>query len=140
MDFDTAWNCISWWTILLDRKPPSANKRVHAEPLNEGSQLEWWLAHDGRDPDWRNGRTVAYLCAYLDIGRGRIAMRGIGVEGGYLYPDRAVMRSLYAAGCLVVDGDSFALTERGEALVAPFIKLQQGVPSITFHSYKGRDH
>ena len=139
VSFDEAWQVLSWWTMLLDGKPPSTNKRAQPSPLSEGARLDWWLAHDGRTPDWRNGRSVAYLCAYIELGRGSIPTTGLVLSQGYIWPDRAVIRALLAADCLVQVDGRFVLTARGEALLAPFLKFDDGELAITFHSYKDRE-
>jgi hypothetical protein len=107
----------------FDRKPePSTNKDYAAAPLDAAANSEFWLENSGTTPRWDNGRTAAYLAAYV-FWCGPNLPSSIHVHEGFVHPDRAVMRSLIRARCVEPDGGVFRLTEKGQALIAPFVTL-----------------
>ncbi|MEJ8570770.1 hypothetical protein [Microbaculum marinum] len=126
MLFDDARTRLVHWTQFLDGKEASTNKTVKNGPNKSGHAETWWRENSGTTPDWRNPRTVAYFCAYLDIAQGRIRLEGITLDDGYLWPDRAVMRALLESGCVTCGDERFQVTTLGEAMVAPFLMIEGG--------------
>jgi hypothetical protein len=122
MNYQQARTRLNCWTNYFDNKDASTNKRVELQPRLEVTE-EWYREHDGTAPDWRSPRTVAYLCAYLEIAGGPIPLAGIRLEDGYLLPDRAVIRTLLNHNFLYCESEALQLTELGEALIAPLFKL-----------------
>lgn len=122
------------WCLLIDGKNPSTNKTYNPRPNYDAENLAWWYEaesiHDGDTT-----RNLAYLISYLEMFGPRLPMKGLAVHEGWVYPDRAVMRSLHAAGTLVVDDKVFVLTESGHALIANFL-VQDG---NHFHRVSGTD-
>jgi hypothetical protein len=66
---------------------------------------------------------VAYFSAYVEMAGPSIPMQGIQLEDGYLWPDRAVVRSLLERGCLIPRNGVFVVTPEGELLLAPRLKI-----------------
>ncbi|MBT4905376.1 MAG: hypothetical protein HON62_00710, partial [Rhodospirillaceae bacterium] len=99
MRFETAREILDRHCRVLTGKAASTNKRAHSVPNEEADKVEWWRENTGTSPRWDNERTVAYLCAYVGIAGRRFPMTGIGLQDGYIHPDRAVMRSLLQAEC-----------------------------------------
>ncbi|WP_439817486.1 hypothetical protein [Zavarzinia sp. CC-PAN008] len=116
--FAEARAVLNRWCNSLDGKDASTNKAVkrHANP--DGLNDLWWLENAGTTPDWQNNRTRAYLAAYVELGGGVIPMSGIPVAEGFIWPDRAVIRTLLLNRCIEQGGRVFGLTERGRALLA----------------------
>ena len=87
------------------------------------------------------GATAGLLLIYAHTSNWAcsIPTTGLVLSQGYIWPDRAVIRALPAADCLVQVDGGFVLTARGEALLAPFLKFDDGELAITFHSYKDRE-
>ena len=107
------------WCQRLTGAPPSTCKLVKT-PNAEGLDLDWWRGDKPiHDKDTR--RNTAYLAAYLEISGARIPMIGIKVWDRFLYPDRAIMRSLYEGGYLRHEGRDFVVTDDGIAHVAEWL-------------------
>jgi hypothetical protein len=124
MRFEQAREILNRWTRFIDDgKDASTNKSVKKTPNQKASQGSWWHENNGTMPDWRKPRTVAYLTAYIEMAGAHFPLTGILLEDGYLWPDRAVMRSLLVAGCIRLKAGSFHLTEKGEALIAPWLTV-----------------
>ncbi|WP_186420137.1 hypothetical protein [Bosea sp. CS1GBMeth4] len=133
MTFAEARALLDNWTSRLDGKQASTNKTVKQGPNKHGLEEAWWLENDGKTPDWRNGRTVGYLCAYVELAGGAIPMCGIALEDGFLWPDRAVMRALLLSDCVSCRNEHFELTDRGHSLVAPFLRVNGSGSTIALH-------
>ena len=121
------------WCMLLTDKPPSTCKMVKT-PNTDGLDLEWWL---GKRPvyDEDTARNTAYLVSYLEISGPRIPMIGIKVWDRFLYPDRAIMRSLHEGGYLRHEGRDFVVTPHGIAHVAEWLTFD----GTTFHRATGTE-
>jgi hypothetical protein len=126
MRFDEARTILNFWTRRFQGKDASTNKVAGGHAREEARQLDWWMLNDEKTPDWRNPRTVAYLTAYVEIAGATFPATGIPLDDGYLWPDRAVMRSLLEARCVAFEREAFRLTDKGEALIAPMLTLQDG--------------
>jgi hypothetical protein len=114
----------------LDQKIASSNTKAERHLKSMAVDRLWWFENPGRTPDWRNARTVAYLCAYVEIAGPRIPMQGIRLDDGYMWPDRAVMRALLDSECLAIEGEDFCLTPLGEALLAPRIRIDGATVTV----------
>ena len=112
------------WCLLIDGKEPSTNKTYNKLPNHDAAHIEWWYEADTIH-DSETTRNLAYLVAYLEVFGPRLSMKNLGVHGGWVYPNRAIMRSLHAAGVLEVEGTEFVLTDEGRAQVAPWL-IQEG--------------
>ena len=123
MRFEEARAILNRHCRQLDNKEASTNKTPQSGPNRAAAQESWWHENADKTSDWRNARTVAYLCAYVEIAGPRIPMEGIPLDDGYIWPDRAVMRALLDRGCVAVDGEAFRVTPEGELLLAPRIRL-----------------
>ncbi|MGX1005440.1 hypothetical protein ACSSV6_004032 [Roseovarius sp. MBR-38] len=108
------------WCLLIDGKEPSTNKTYNAKPNYDAETIDWWYeadrTHDGDTP-----RDQAYLVAYLEVFGPVLPMKGLAVHEGWIYPDRAIMRSLHTAGILAVEDKAFALTDAGRSQIAAHI-------------------
>jgi hypothetical protein len=124
MWFMTAREILNKHCRALTGKEASTNKRAHSVPDVDAVEISWWFENSGASPRWDNERTVAYLCAYVEIAGRRFPMTGIELEDGYIHPDRAVTRSLLQAECISTDDGDFVLTDKGRALIAPMVKLE----------------
>lgn len=127
MRFEEAKRTLKKWCQNLDGKPPSTNKSARRSPNGEAGRKQWWLENSGTSPDWRSPRSVAYLVAYVEIAGSVFPAAGIAVEEGFIWPDRAVMRSLILARCVAFVKGNFRLTDKGEALIAPMVILSDGM-------------
>ncbi|MDZ4310821.1 MAG: hypothetical protein U1A24_09740 [Cypionkella sp.] len=112
------------WCLLIDGKEPSTNKTHNKLPNHYGARVEWWYEAD-KIHDSETTRNLAYLVTYLEVFGPRLSMKGLGVLEGWVYPDRAIMRSLHADEVLADDGTAFVLTPKGHALIAPWL-VQDG--------------
>jgi hypothetical protein len=128
MEFAAARAVLDRFCIMLDCKPASTNKRAFLEPNISAARRRWWFQNNKQTPAWDRPRTVAYLAAYVGIAsRPRFAMTGITLDDGrYLYPDRAVMRSLMRARCVQTQHEWFVVTDKGRALIAPMVRIVNG--------------
>jgi hypothetical protein len=108
------------WCLLIDGKEPSTNKTHNKLPNHDAAGIEWWYEAD-KLHDSETTRNLAYLVTYLEVFGPRLSMKGLGVHEGWVYPDRAIMRSLHADGVIADDGTAFVLTPKGHALVAPWL-------------------
>lgn len=82
--------------------------------------MDWWLENQGTCPPANSRRTKAYLAAYLEINEQRFFGTGVPLEGGFMQPDRAVMKTLLLGGYVVLDGAQhglFVVTESGQDLI-----------------------
>jgi hypothetical protein len=132
MAFEEARAILEMHCRRLDHKIASTNIKAEGHPRSGATERAWWLANAGTTPDWRNARTVAYLSAYVEIAdQPRFPMQGIRLDDGYLWPDRAVIRTLLLNECLAVEGGDFCLTRQGQALVAPRLRIDGGKVTVT---------
>ena len=122
------------WCIAIDGKQPSTNKTVHKLPNHDAASIDWWYEADATH-DSGTRRNISYLVAYLEFFGPKLSMKGLGVHEGWVYPDRAVMRSLHAAGLVEVDGTSFVLTDAGRAIIAEWLTSD----GFTFHRATGTE-
>lgn len=107
------------WCQRLTGKPPSTCKMVKT-PNAAGLAPGWWL--EGKpDHDKDTARNTAYLVAYLEISGPRIPMIGIKVWDRFLYPHRAIIRSLHEGEYLEHEGRDFLVTPQGIAHVAEWL-------------------
>ncbi len=112
------------WCLLIDGKEPSTNKTHNPKPNYEAETIAWWYEADTvHDRD--TTRNLAYLIAYLEVFGPRLPMKGLAVHEGWVYPDRAIMRSLHAAETLAVEDNAFVLTDAGRAQIAAYL-VQDG--------------
>lgn len=112
------------WCLLIDGKEPSTNKTHNKLPNRAAAHIEWWYEADTIH-DSETTRNLAYLVAYLEVFGPHLSMKGLGVHEGWVYPDRAIMRSLHTAGFLAIEGTAFVLTDVGRAQIAPWL-IQDG--------------
>lgn len=112
------------WCLLIDGKEPSTNKTHNKLPNHDAVHIEWWYEADSIH-DSETTRNLAYLVAYLEVFGPQLSMKGLGVHEGWVYPDRAIMRSLHAAGLLAIEGTAFVLTDAGRTQIAPWL-IQDG--------------
>ena len=122
------------WCLLIDGKEPSTNKTHNKLPNHDAARVEWWYEAD-KLHDSETTRNLAYLVTYLEVFGPRLSMKGLGVHEGWVYPDRAIMRSLHADEVLADDGTGFVLTPKGQALIAPWL-VQDGT---TFRRVTGTE-
>ena len=112
------------WCLLIDGKEPSTNKTHNPKPNYDAEAIAWWYEADTvNDPN--STRKLAYLVTYLEVFGPRLPMKGLAVHEGWVYPDRAVMRTLHAVGTLAVDDKAFVLTDAGRAQIAAYL-VQDG--------------
>ncbi len=107
--------------MSVDGKPASTNKVPNKEQNLAGRDRAWWLENQGTCPPHDSPRSVAYLRAYVEIGEQIFYATGIPLRDGFLYPDRAVMKAMLIADCVVLNDENhgrFELTERGQLLIA----------------------
>ena len=139
MNFGDAREILNHWSSFFDPgvSEASSNKRPEPVPRSEAARKAWWYDSD-RVIDWRSPRCSAYLVAYLQIANGPIPQTGIPLDDGFIHPDRSVMQPLDHAGCVrMVDG-FFHLTERGEALVTPWLQIDRETSfSVTVQRRRG---
>lgn len=125
MLFEEARGILNRYCQQLEHNDASTNKVVQQGPNRAAAQESWWVRNDGRTPDWRNARTVAYFCGYVEIaGSSHIPMQGIPLDDGYMWLDRAVMRALLERQCVLVEGGYFRVTPNGELLLAPMVRVK----------------
>jgi hypothetical protein len=130
MTFEEARAVLTRHCRQLDHKDASTNTSAQERSNSAAVDRAWWFANAGTTPDWRNARTVAYLCAYVEIAGPRIPMQGIRLDDGYMWPDRAVMRALLDSECLAIEGEDLCLTPLGEALLAPRIRVEGATVTV----------
>jgi hypothetical protein len=139
MNFHGAREILNHWSSFFDPSvaEASSNKKPEPAPRSEADRKAWWYEND-RIIDWRSPRCSAYLVAYLQIADGPIPLTGIALDDGFLHPDRSVMQALDHAGCVrMVDG-MFHLTEKGEALVTPWLQINRDIGfSVTMQRRRG---
>ncbi len=107
-----------------DRAERSTYREPKREPRDEGRSEEFWREGAGTKGHWYSKRTAAYLAAYVDFaGNAHLPARGLSTDDGYVWLDKGVMCSLLVGRCVeFLDAeDSFELTEKGKALIAPFV-------------------
>lgn len=112
------------WCLLIDGKEPSTNKTHNKLPNHDAARIGWWY-EAATTHDSETTRNLAYLVTYLEVFGPHLSMKGLGVHEGWVYPDRAIMRSLHADEVLTVEGTTFVLTPKGHALIAPWL-VQDG--------------
>lgn len=122
------------WCLLIDGKEPSTNKTHNKLPNHDAARIEWWYEAD-KLHDSETTRNLAYLVTYLEVFGPRLYMKGLGVHEGWVYPDRAIMRSLHADEVIADDGTAFVLTPKGHGLVAPWLVQD----ASTFRRVTGTD-
>src|SRR5260370_17441438 len=110
MTFEQARAILDRHCQQLDQKIASSNKKAERHLKSMAVDRSWWFENPGRTPDWRNARTVAYLCAYVEIAGTHIPMQGIRLDDGYMWPDRAVIRPLLQHNSFPFDGNTFFLS------------------------------
>jgi len=123
MTFNEARIILDRYCLHFTNKEASTNTKPYDSANLDAANLGWWTEHDRRTPDWRTPRTVAYFCAYVEMAGRKIPMRGIHLEDGFVWPDRAVMRSLLERGCVRPIDEDFHVTSEGELLLAPVVEL-----------------
>ena len=104
----------------VNGKIASTNKTPSKEPNLPGREQTWWLEHQGSCPPHDSPRSKAYLRTYVEIGEPIFFASGIPLTGGFMHPDRAVMKALLMADCVVLNGDHysrFELTQKGQELI-----------------------
>jgi hypothetical protein len=112
------------WCLLIDGKEPSTNKTHNPKPNYDAESIQWWYVADTIH-DGETTRNLAYLIAYLEVFGPVLPMKGLAAHEGWVYPDRAIMRSLHAAGILAVEDKAFVLTDLGRPQIAAHI-IQDG--------------
>jgi hypothetical protein len=107
------------------KAPRSTNKNAKRHPLPDGERLTYWLSGAQTKKHWSTNRTAAYLATYVEFHGGSFAGSGIPLDDGYVHPDKGVMCSLLDGKCVKFIGHTFRLTEKGWALIAPFVKASK---------------
>jgi hypothetical protein len=121
MKFSEARKILNDYCIRIVGEPASTNKSAAKDRRMEGARRAFWLENQGTVPAYNSNRTVAYLLAYLEIGEARMFGTGIPIEGRFIHPDRAVMKSLLLEELLQIDeakSGKFSLTDSGKDFVA----------------------
>lgn len=112
---------------------PSANYKVGAfkRGANQlANSRNYWIGNrprrSGPNSKWCASRPVAYLTTYVEWNGTRFPSTGFQVGTAVIYPDLDVMHSLLEANCVVLNDNNseFSLTEKGRALIAPFIQVE----------------
>ena len=99
-------------------KKASTNREPGKISNKDARRIDWWLENMGTQPPWDAPRTKAYLRDYTEIAGARFFAEGIPLKGGFMHPDRAVMKSLLSEECVEIAEDHrFVLTERGQRLL-----------------------
>ena len=76
------------------------------------------------DSDWCNARKVGYLATYVDFFGPHFSYERLEFSDGYVHPDMANMKTHLKYGCIAPGANGhFVLTEKGRALIAPFVIL-----------------
>jgi hypothetical protein len=106
-----------------DRVERSTYREPKREPREEGCAEEFWREGARTKAHWHSKRTAAYLAAYVDFaGSAHLPARGLSTDDGYVWLDKGVMCSLLVGRCVeFVNEGGFELTEKGQALIAPFV-------------------
>jgi hypothetical protein len=126
MNFQDAREILNHWSSFFDPSVTEASSNTSVKPAarGESARKSWWYDSDGII-DWRSPRCSAYLVAYIQIANGPIPLTGIAIDDGFIHPDRSVMQALDHAGCVRMIDGMFHLTEKGEALVAPWLQIDR---------------
>lgn len=124
--FFTFWKTLKEWCLLIDGREPSTNKRYHKLVNQDAARIGWWYEADAVHSG-ETTRNLAYLTAYVEVFGPRLSMKGLGVHEGWVYADRAIMRSLHETGFLAVENEAFILTDAGREQIAPWLVEQGGV-------------
>jgi hypothetical protein len=74
------------------------------------------------DRDWYGARKIGYLAAYVDFFGPRFSYEKLVFSDGEIHPDKANMKTYIKYDCVQVLPDGHvALTEKGRALIAPYV-------------------
>jgi len=100
----------------------STNKSPKHLPQADGRNRNYWLEGRNTKQHWYTPRTVGYLAGYIDfLRRDEIPCDGIETSDGYVWLDKGVMCALFVGECVEFRRDVFVLTQKGRALIAPFV-------------------
>lgn len=120
MRYGAAKRLLDAYCRAADGKPASSNKVPAKDRNPDGKHRDWWLENQGTCPPADGPRTKAYLKAYLEIGEEIFFGTGVPLDGGYMHPDRAVMKTLLLGDYVVLDETRhgrFVVTETGRDLI-----------------------
>jgi hypothetical protein len=92
-------------------------------PLEAGNLRSYWIEAAHIKKHWDSDRTAGYLAAYVDFAGSCFPGPGIYTREGFVHLDKGVMCSLLVGKCVNFDRGMFKLTEKGRALIAPFVRL-----------------
>ncbi|WP_434723260.1 hypothetical protein [Mesorhizobium sp. RIZ17] len=99
----------------------SSNKLPHTS-LSKRAIAEYDYNVGKVDSDWFGARKVGYLAAYVDFFGPRFSYERLEFSDGYIHPDLANMKTHLKFGCITPGfNGNFVLTEKGRALIAPFV-------------------
>jgi hypothetical protein len=74
------------------------------------------------DQDWFGPRKIGYLAAYVSTFGPKFSFEKLAFVDGEIYPDKANMKTYLRYDCVRVLPDGHvALTEKGRALIAPYV-------------------
>ena len=110
----------------LNRFGHTGGSGTHLSPRNEmrleGKSENLWREGEGTKQHWFTSRTAAYLAAYIEfLTASEIPGIGITTAQGYIWLDKGVMCALLNGECVTFENESFHLTDKGSALIAPFV-------------------
>jgi hypothetical protein len=105
-----------------DKAERSSFTQPKAYPRSEGRNEEFWKQGEATKGHWYSKRTAGYLAGYVEFtGSDLFPGEGIPTAEGYVWLDKGVMCSLLVGDCVRFDGGFFQLTEKGQALISPFV-------------------
>ncbi|MGL4489744.1 MAG: hypothetical protein ACRCU5_09905 [Rhizobiaceae bacterium] len=100
----------------------SSNTKILTENAKPRALEDYRFSN--RDKNWFGPRPAAYLAAYVDFFGPKFSFEILNFIEGPMHPDKAIMTAHLHYGCATITTDKhFLLTEKGRALIAPFISV-----------------
>jgi hypothetical protein len=104
--------------------PDRSTFRKAVDELKQGGEKRYWLQGAARKKHWDSARTAGYLAGYVEFAGPKLPGKGIEVIEGFVRLDKGVMCSLLVGKCVSFSRGDFLLTKKGQALIAPFVRLR----------------
>ena len=126
-EFDSMMDwCLERFDTRQDRpKRRSSFTTPQPRPREEGAREAFWSEGASTKQHWDSGRTAGYLAGYVRFAGPVFPATGISVQEGYVWLDKGVICSLREGRCIEFKDGEFRLTEKGRALIAPFVRLSE---------------
>jgi hypothetical protein len=119
---------MQWSLERFDMRPErpelrSSFTQPKLQPREQGARESFWREGASTKQHWDSGRTAGYIAGYVKFAGPVFPATGIPVQEGFVWLDKGVICSLREGSCIEFADASFRLTEKGRALIAPFVRL-----------------